>query len=358
MKSKFLAMLLAMVMCLGMLSPAVLATEGGLSTTDGDSAVVDDGSLKSKTADDVAPNPTDATSASEEINPEPDVGLPKVYEGVVVNTESTRTTYTEATRPEKPVLNAVIDNPDYGYEPNFLTITRVSTGEAWRAGTMELISGEQYLVEVYCRNDDVDDGHNGYGSIKARVSMPYEVFEGSVADFAVMLVTNEENISATVRVTAREGVSVQYVNNSLYAERSDNRFISPKWEELFADGTHLITNTRLKAGSWVRLRFSIQIVADETIPAADPDQNYDAILSPARTGFVNAGSGSGISDVGASDSEVEPPEDGPDASAGSENVDESMVPLSATLVVVIAAVIVAFVGGALISAAWRRRKGP
>ncbi len=28
MKSKFLAMLLAMVMCLGMLSPAVLATEG------------------------------------------------------------------------------------------------------------------------------------------------------------------------------------------------------------------------------------------------------------------------------------------------------------------------------------------
>ncbi len=43
----------------------------------------------------------------------------------------------------------------------------------------------------------------------------------------------------------------------------------------------------------------------------------------------------GFPDVGASDSEAEPPEDGPDASAGPENADESMVPLSATLVVVI-----------------------
>lgn len=215
------------------------------------------------------------------------VDLPKVFSGATTGTSSRRQ-YTEATRPaDDSPLNSVIDNPDYGNEFNFLTITNTTTGEAWRAGTMELVAGEQYLVEVYCRHDGTDSYHCAqYGTITLEIDMPYELGAGDVQGFAAKIVAGDRvNIYAAISVVAQEGVSVQYVDATAKSIGPDGQF-TLDYQELFGNGTNIVPWGRsLKVGDYRLVSFVIQVLSDSTVPAVNPNLGYADLLSAPGTGF-------------------------------------------------------------------------
>lgn len=265
MKNKFFAFLLSMVLCLGMTAPVALAAEN-------DSA-----------------NGPEATESMTEVetSSENSPDLPKVYDGAAIGSNSRRQ-YTEETRPaDASPLNSVVDNPDYGNEFNFLTITNATTGEAWRAGTMELVAGDQYLVEVYCRHDGTDSYRClQYGSVMLNIDMPYELGAGEIQNFGARIVTGTSiNIYASIRVVAREGVSIQYVDGTAKSTGSNGETVVD-YEELFGAGADMLRNSRrLTVGEYRLVSFVIQVVADSSVPAVDQSLDYMSLLSAPGTGF-------------------------------------------------------------------------
>lgn len=268
MKNKFFASLLLLALCLSVMAPAAYAAETGSSETT--EPVVG------------ATTPTAETAAPSESAP----ALPKVYNGAAIGSSS-RKQYTEATRPaDASPLNSVVDNPDYGNEFNFLTITNATTGDAWRAGTMELVAGDQYLVEVYCRHDGTDSYRcNEYSNVMLNIDMPYELGAGEVQDFGGRIIAgNNVNIYASIGVVAREGVSIQYVDGTAKSTGTNGE-ATIAYEELFGAGaTMLRYSRRLTAGDYRLVSFVIQVVADASVPAVDSTFDYSA-LSASGTGF-------------------------------------------------------------------------
>ena len=265
MKNKFFAFLLSMVLCLSAMMPVVYAAEN-------------DSANGSETAESM----TEVETSSEN-NPD----LPKVYDGAAIGSNSRRQ-YTEETRPaDASPLNSVVDNPDYGNEFNFLTITNATTGEAWRAGTMELVAGDQYLVEVYCRHDGTDSYRClQYGSVMLNIDMPYELGAGEIQNFGARIVTGTSiNIYASIRVVAREGVSIQYVDGTAKSTGSNGE-TEVDYEELFGAGADMPRNSRrLTVGEYRLVSFVIQVVADDSVPAVDQSLDYMSLLSAPGTGF-------------------------------------------------------------------------
>lgn len=218
--------------------------------------------------------------------------LPEVYDGGVVGSSS-RPHYTEETRPEdSSPLNSVTDNPEYGDEFNFLTITNTATGESWRAGTMELIPGDQYLVEVYCRNDCANSYRAAnYSNIQLKVTMPYQLGKGDVQPFGARLTTDTINIYASVSVVAREAVSLLYVANTAKSIGSGGEMMLD-YEDIFGTGANIIVSrTRpLGAGDYRLASFTIQVLPNNTLVPVDPDFDFETRLSPAGTGFTTTAS--------------------------------------------------------------------
>lgn len=260
MKSKIFAFLLLVALCAGLMTTVAYADEANSekteTATEGDDAVVT-------------------------------VDLPKVFSGATTGTSSRRQ-YTEATRPaDDSPLNSVVDNPDYGNEFNFLTITNTTTGEAWRAGTMELVAGQQYLVEVYCRHDGTDSYRCAqYGNITLKIDMPYELGAGDIQGFAARIVAGDRvNIFASISVVAQEGVSVQYVDATAKSVGPDGQF-TLDYQELFGEGTNIVPRGRsLKIGDYRLVSFVIQVLSDSTVPAVNPNLGYADLLSAPGTGF-------------------------------------------------------------------------
>lgn len=325
MKSKTFAFLLVMVLCLSMTAPVALAAEAGSENTE---------PVETVTADESAPD------------------LPKVYSGASISS-NVRTTYTEATRPSREcVINSVVDNPDYGNEFNFLTITNATTGEAWRAGTMELVAGEQYLVEIYCRNDGTDTGMNGYNDITACVKMPFELGAGKAADFSAVIKTGSEQVNTAISVVARTGVSVQYVADTAQLKRSGSRSISRslEYEKLFSGGVSLAAGYRVKAGDVCIVSFAIQIVADDSVPVADANFDYNT-LSPAGTGFrtvtTTEAGGENVANEPAADDVVSGAEEAETGDAFGSNKEANVSALVVAVAVVVSLVVGCCVGVAV-----------
>lgn len=329
MKSKIFALLLLMVLCVGLMAPVAYADETGSEKTD------------------VATEGGDAVAT---------VDLPKVFSGATTGTSSRRQ-YTEATRPaDDSPLNSVIDNPDYGNEFNFLTITNTTTGEAWRAGTMELVAGEQYLVEVYCRHDGTDSYRCAqYGTITLEIDMPYELGAGDVQGFAAKIVAGDRvNIYAAISVVAQEGVSVQYVDATAKSIGPDGQF-ALDYQELFGNGTNIVPWGRsLKVGDYRLVSFVIQVLPDSTVPAVNPNLGYADLLSAPGTGFEVSNT------VAATSAEPETSDDAEvtDASDDAEIAGTSDDRWTAKdyAIVVVGAVVGAVVGGVLGFIAGRKKE--
>lgn len=270
MRKKIFAFLLLVALCASVLIPTAYADEIGSGQTESETEGTETG----------------GDSAT--------VDLPKVFSGATTGVSSRRQ-YTEATRPaDDSPLNSVIDNPDYGNEFNFLTITNTTTGEAWRAGTMELVAGEQYLVEVYCRHDGTDSYRcTQYGNITLEIDMPYELGAGDIQGFAAKIVAGDRvNIYASISVVAQEGVSVQYVDATAKSIGPDGQF-TLDYKELFGEGTNIVPWSRsLKVGDYRLVSFVIQVLPDSSVPAVNPNLGYADLLSAPGTGFEVPNTGS------------------------------------------------------------------
>ena len=85
-----------------------------------------------------------------------------------------RQTHTESHLPEYPVLNSVIDNPDYGDERNFMRIRDTTSGGRW-TDSIELSRGHEYEVAVFFRNDGTRSTDFAY----ARADFPQDLLQSS-----------------------------------------------------------------------------------------------------------------------------------------------------------------------------------
>lgn len=262
---KKISLILTLVLCAVMMMPMAYASEGNNSST--------------------APTPENYPQTSMTDWPK----LPEVYDGGTVGSSSRRH-YTEETRPEdSSPLNSVTDNPEYGDEFNFLTITNTATGEAWRAGTMELIPGDQYLVEVYCRNDSAGGSKSlNYSNIQLKVEMPYELAMGDLQPISARLTVASIglNISASVNVVAREAVSLLYVSDTAQSTgHGGTRALN--YEEIFGEGANIVPYSKtLSAGNYRIASFTIQVLENKYLVPVDDGFDFDGRLSPAGTGFT------------------------------------------------------------------------
>lgn len=253
--------------------------------------------------------------------------LPKVYAGGTVG-GSSRKQYTEKSRPaDSSPLNSVVDNPVYGDEFNFLTVTNAATGDAWRAGTLELIPGDQYLIEVYCRND-CSSGYRAaqYSDVQLQIEMPYTLQAGEKQTIGARLMASTTiNIYASVNVIARSPVSILYVDNTAKSVGQGGE-LGLDYEELFGDGANIIPyGSSLGAGSHRTASFVIQVVEEDSLVGGPaPDIDYDKLLSPAGTGFATAIDKSVASEQNVASADERPVSDEADTAEAAETVaDES-----------------------------------
>ncbi len=241
------------------------------------------------TGPDASASPSNAPAPT--ATPEPpkySLGLPEVEDSVVISRY--RQEYKEADRPDYTVFNSVVDNPDYGNEFQFLSIMNATTGESFRSGVVELVAGRQYQVTVFCRNDRQpveDDGkwHIVYDLdfIYAQIDMPYKLGEGGVEYITATLRSEDSDpkfVSASLGLVSRQGVSLRYVKDSAHDRKVGYESSRIDYGSLFGDGVRL---SGLDEGEYNTLTFSIQVVADDTIPPVDPNADYDAILGGNAT---------------------------------------------------------------------------
>lgn len=235
------------------------------------------------TGPDASASPSNAPAST--ATPEPpkySSGLPEVEDSVVISRY--RQEYKEADRPDYTVFNSVVDNPDYGNEFQFLSIMNATTGESFRSGVIELVAGQQYQVTVFCRNDrrpvEDDKWNIGYdlNYISAQIEMPYTLGEGGVEYITATLRSEDSDpkfVSASLGLVSRHGVSLRYVKDSAYNRKVGYESSRIDYSSLFGNGARL---SGLNEGEYNTLTFSIQVVADDTVPPVDPNADYDAIL--------------------------------------------------------------------------------
>lgn len=217
-----------------------------------------------------------------------DPTLPKVFKGVVDS--SNRELFKEDARPEYAVFNSVTDNPDYGDETKFLTITDLTKNKTYREGTVTLVPGRQYQVQVFYRNDSTYE--KGYLFNTSRtaegaylyVDMPYEIAPGSIAYMNATI--SAENtlpltVSAGLNLTSDYGISLEYMDGSASHQRNGGDDIEAvDYEYLFRDGVSL---GDVKSQVFGTITFTIRAVADDSIVAAELPN--DGANGPSGSGF-------------------------------------------------------------------------
>jgi len=217
-----------------------------------------------------------------------DPTLPKVFKGVVDS--SSRALFKEDARPDYAVFNSVTNNPSYGDETKFLVITDLTEEKTYREGTVKLIPGRQYQVQVYYRNDSVFEKGPYFDTSRTAksaylyVDMPYEIASGS-AERMTATITAENtmplSVSTSLDLTSDYGLSLEYMDGSATSQRDGGNDIEAvNYEHLFRDGVSL---GGIKSQAYGTITFTIRAVADDSVVAAELPS--DSVQAPPEPGF-------------------------------------------------------------------------
>lgn len=229
-------------------------------------------------------NPSNPTGAVEtptpEVTAEPeeiyDPTLPRVFKGEVDS--SNRALFTEETRPDYAVFNSVTNNTKYGDETKFVRITDLSSGKEYLEGTIQLVHGRQYQVQVLYRNDSIREKgtyltlSRDADAAQLLVTMPYELAAGTTGRLGATI--SAENtmplaVSAGVDLRSDHGVSLQYVEGSaVWQKNGSDKITAIDYEKLFRDGVSL---GDIGSGVYGTVTFTIQVVADDSVVANLPE---------------------------------------------------------------------------------------
>ncbi len=238
-------------------------------------------------------NPTGTVKTpTPEVTAEPeetyDPTLPRVFKGEVDS--SNRALFTEEARPDYAVFNSVTNNSKYGDETKFVRITDLGSDKEYLEGTVQLVHGRQYQVQVLYRNDSTR-AKGSYltfsrdaDAAQLLVTMPYELAAGTTGRLGATI--SAENtmplaVSAGVDLKSDYGVSLQYVEGSaVWQKNGSDEITAIDYEKLFRDGVSL---GDIGSGVYGTVTFTIQVVADDSVVAnlpeseiaTDPDGFFD-----------------------------------------------------------------------------------
>jgi uncharacterized repeat protein (TIGR01451 family) len=108
-----------------------------------------------------------------------------------------RRTYQYDTPPAEPVVNSIVNNPNYGDERAFTRIRDVTTNSAWSA-SIDLRRGDEYEVSIFYHNDS---DRLPLTNVSAQVKLPTLVTSGSASFLFGHIALLDSDVQDTVSVS-------------------------------------------------------------------------------------------------------------------------------------------------------------
>lgn len=192
-------------------------------------------------------------------------------------------TYTEAQKPARATLNAIIDNSYIGDERSFLSVSDIKSGRYFR-DEIELKDGGLYCVNIYMRNDCPDIAETIQG-LTLKTSFPESISEDSNEAFTATIgaengLVDDTELTNLVVIKTSEDLQLKFVANSIQlitTGESNQTYITG--EQLFQEGGILIGNNALdgvltggKDGA-IELIYYVEAVALPTSVTISTPQN-------------------------------------------------------------------------------------
>ena len=220
--------------------------------------------------------PDEGSEAGDQNQPSEDPRLPGTFSGVVMT--NFRTSYKSDSRPDAHVMNAIVDDPNWGNELYFLHLTDLSTGEEFRQGTVQLKAGCQYQIEIVVHNASSNTKIGSYAErVTAAIEMPSELPGGSLGTLGATISASNTvpvSVSSALGLYCAESVRLEYmIDSATYQSTIGGNGSQLDYEQLFTDGASLGSVYGSKDGGHITL--IIRAAADETIPVATGEDRLE-----------------------------------------------------------------------------------